>query len=107
MARLRKVRNDRNHIIYMLQNNHTGSTYIGVSAMIGQAKKKTLDERFRRHLSRATHEGKDWELHKALRRFPNRDDWHKVILEVVRGRKNAHQRERVLIAEFAADLNTF
>lgn len=107
MPRLRKVRSDRNHIIYLLRNIHTGGTYIGVSAMIGQAKKKTLDERFRRHLSRAIHEGKGWELHKALRRYPDRGDWHKCILEVIRGRKNAHQRERILIQEFEADLNTF
>jgi len=33
--------------------------------------------------------------------------WQYEVLEVIRGRKPAHQRERQLIAEFEPSLNTF
>jgi hypothetical protein len=33
--------------------------------------------------------------------------WQYEVLEVIRGRKPAHQRERELIAEFEPSLNTF
>jgi len=107
MARTRRVRNDRNHILYLLENVETGDTYVGVSAVIGQAIKRTLDVRFRRHLSRARTEGKRWTLHRALCKYPDPAFWQKTVLEVVRGRKPAHQRERQLIAECAPTLNTF
>jgi hypothetical protein len=103
----RKKRSDRLHILYQLTLVETGETYIGLSAVIGQARKRTLEVRFRRHLSRATTEGKGWTLHKRLRRYKAPEAWEKVILKVVRGRKNAHQAERELIRELAPELNTF
>jgi hypothetical protein len=107
MARKRRVRNDRNHIVYSLRNVVTGEFYIGVSAIIGQAKKKTLTERFRRHLSRAKNENKPWALHESLRAYPDVKSWEKVVLAVVRGRKNAHQLERSFIDDHDPNLNTF
>jgi hypothetical protein len=107
MVKNRKKRNDRNHILYRLTNLATGEQYIGLSAMIGQARLGTLKERFRRHLSRATHEAKGWAMHDAMRAWPHSKFWRKEVLEVVRGRKNAHQRERELIAEHNPKLNTF
>jgi len=107
MARKRRVRNDRNHIVYSLRNIETGLFYIGISAIIGQARKKTLNERFRRHLSRAKNENKTWALHEALRAHPDVKSWEKVVLAVVRGRKNAHQLERSFIDDYEPELNTF
>jgi hypothetical protein len=51
-------------------------------------------------------EKKDWAFCNALRN--NSDcEWRYEVLEVVRGRKPAHQRERQLIAEYEPTLNTF
>lgn len=105
--RKRKVRNDRMHIIYRLDNNVTGDFYIGISAVIGAARKKTLNERFRRHLSKAMHECKSWKLHKVLRKYPESNSWTKTIITEVRGRKPAHQLERQFIASQMPTLNTF
>jgi hypothetical protein len=62
--------------------------------------------RVQKHLSRAKQENKDWSLYSFLRENPDVTIQYEV-LEVVRGRKPAHQRERQLIAEFAPTLNTF
>lgn len=107
MALARRKRSDRKHIVYRLDNTETGDFYIGISAIIGAARKKTLNERFRRHLSKAIHEGKNWKLHKLLRKFPDADFWEKTIIGEVRGRKPAHQLERQLIAAECPTLNTF
>jgi hypothetical protein len=51
-------------------------------------------------------EDKQWSFCNALR--TNADaEWRYEVLEVVRGRKPAHQRERQYIAEFEPTLNTF
>ena len=107
IVRKRKKRSDRMHILYKLECIETGDFYIGLSAIIGAARKKTLNERFRRHLSKATHEGKSWKLHKLLRKYPDTDMWEKTILGEVRGRKPAHQLERKLIGAESPTLNTF
>jgi hypothetical protein len=107
MVAKRKKRSDRNYILYVLENKHTGSTYIGLSAVIGSAKVRTLKVRFKRHVSKAFTEAKSWTLHKALRKHPMECDWNRTILQVIRGRKAAYQLERQLIAEHQPDLNTF
>ena len=91
----------------MLSNVITGEQYIGITVVRGRAYKKTLDLRWRQHLSRAKMESKDWEMCACLRSWPDPKFWSKEVLEVVRGRKAAHQRERILIAEFGPSLNTF
>jgi len=51
-------------------------------------------------------EDKNWSFCNAIR--DNADaEWRYQVLEVVRGRKPAHQRERQLIAEYSPNLNTF
>ena len=106
MLSKRKKRSDRNHIIYRLENIHTGDIYIGISA-ISRTPKMALKERFRRHVSKAIHENKNWKLHKLLRKYPDSLDWEMEIIGKIRGRKNAHQMERIIIGEYAPTLNTF
>jgi len=62
--------------------------------------------RVQKHLSRAKREQKDWNLYSFLRENEDVSITYEV-LEVVRGRKPAHQRERELIAEYQPELNTF
>jgi predicted GIY-YIG superfamily endonuclease len=102
----RRRRCDRNHILYRLECVVTGELYIGVTGVIGKALKGSLEERFRRHVSKATHEGHSWMLHKRLRRY-GPEKWQREIVAVVRGRAAAFQEERRLIRKLSPQLNTF
>ena len=55
-------------------------------------------------MSRAKKESKDWAICEALR---SDDVVQYEVLEVVRGRKAAHSRERQLIEKLSPSLNTF
>lgn len=103
---MRKKRSDRNHVIYMVTCEDTGDTYIGLTVALGQAYLKSVKIRWQKHMSRARCEDKDWNFCNALRVL-DACDWRYQVLEVVRGRKNAHQRERELIREINPSLNTF
>jgi hypothetical protein len=99
---MRKKRSDRNHVLYQLTIGE--QTYIGLTVAIGQAYLRSVKVRVQKHLSRAKKEQKDWAICEALR---GDDSIQYEVLEVVRGRKAAHSRERQLIAEYQPSLNTF
>ena len=99
---IRKKRNDRNYILYQL--NVDDQTYIGLTVAVGRAFLKSVKVRVQKHISRAMVEDKDWTLCAALR---HADHIQYSVIEVVRGRKNAYQRERELIAEYSPELNDF
>ena len=102
----RKLRSDRNHVLYRVECIDTGDSYIGVTVAIGQAFLRSVKVRWQKHVSRAMNENKNWSFCTAIRN--NADaEWRYEVIEVVRGRKPAHQRERQLIAEFSPTLNTF
>jgi hypothetical protein len=84
----------------------TGDTYIGLTVAKGSAYLRSVKVRVQKHLSRANREYKEWSLYAFLRSNPEVQLTYEVV-EVVRGRKPAHQRERELIAEMAPELNTF
>ena len=102
----RKKRSDRNHVIYRVTCIDTNDTYIGLTVAQGRAFLKSVKVRWQKHVSRARCENKAWNFCKALRVLDD-CEWTYEVLEVVRGRKPAHQRERQLIAEFEPTLNTF
>ena len=103
---LRKKRSDRNHVLYKVTCVDTGDSYIGLTVAQGQAFLRSVKVRWQKHVSRAMTEDKNWSFCAALR--DNADaEWRYQVLEVVRGRKPAHQRERQLIAEYEPNLNTF
>jgi hypothetical protein len=99
---MRKKRSDRNHVLYQLTIGD--QTYIGLTVAIGQAYLRSVKVRVQKHMSRAKKETKDWAICEALRES---EVVQYEVLEVVRGRKAAHSRERELIAELAPSLNTF
>ena len=99
---MRKKRNDRNYVLYQLQVDD--QTYIGLTVAVGRAFLKSVKVRVQKHISRAMVEDKDWTLCAALR---HADHIQYSVIEVVRGRKNAYQRERELIAEYSPELNDF
>ena len=102
---MRKRRSDRNHALYQLEFPD-GSTYIGLTVVNGRAVNRAVKVRVQKHLSRAKCESKEWNLYAYLRETGIEEITYQV-LEVIRGRKNAHQRERALIAKLQPELNTF
>lgn len=99
---MRKKRSDRNYILYSLSVN--GETYIGLTVANGRAYWKALKLRVQKHISRSIRENKDWALYTAIN---NSDTVEYTLLEIIRGRKNAYQRERELISIYNPELNTF
>ena len=102
----RKKRSDRNHVLYLVTNINSGDTYVGLTVAQGQAYLRSVKVRWQKHVSSALNDGKDWAFSKELRSNPT-SSWTYQVLEIVRGRKNAHQRERQLIADMSPTLNTF
>jgi hypothetical protein len=103
---MRKKRSDRNHVIYQVTCVDTGDSYIGLTVALGQAYLKSVKIRWQKHVSRARREDKNWNFCRALRKLAD-CEWQYEVVEVVRGRKPAHQRERELIAAYEPSLNTF
>jgi len=106
LRKTRKPRSDRKHAVYRVFNILTGEFYIGITVTNGPAVKRAVKVRFQKHVSRALVETKDWSFCSAIRAWgPECFDYE--VLEVVRGRKPAHQRERELIRTLKPTLNTF
>ena len=103
---MKKKRSDRNHVLYRVFCVDTGDSYIGLTVADGQAYVRSVKVRWQKHVSRAVRENKQWSLCKALRKLVGAE-WQYEVLEIVRGRKPAYQRERELIAEYGPTLNTF
>jgi hypothetical protein len=103
---MRKKRSDRNHVLYRVTCVDTGDSYVGLTVALGKAYVKSVKIRWQKHVSRAIRETKDWHFCNALRELAD-CEWQYEVLEVVRGRKPAHQRERELIFELEPSLNTF
>ena len=103
---MRKKRSDRNHVLYRVICQDTGDSYVGLTVAQGQAFVRSVKVRWQKHASRAVRENKNWSMCQFIRDNIGADFTYEV-LEVVRGRKPAHQRERELIAELEPTLNTF
>jgi hypothetical protein len=99
----RKSRTDRNHIVYSLAIGKL--EYIGVTYVQERSPTKSLKRRFRKHVSRALTEGRDWTLCKAIRKY-GAEAFDVQVLEVIRGKPAAHVRERELIRDRKPKLNT-
>lgn len=102
---MRRLRKDRNHVIYQITCTETDDFYIGVTVAKGHAYLKSVKLRFQNHMSAARCGSKDWVFAEFLRKNEEAE-YEYEVLEIVRGRKNAHQRERELIAIYEPTLNT-
>lgn len=105
MIKKRKTRSDRTHIIYQATCLATGELYVGVTAKTQPTLAKSLWTRWRKHLQRARTENKKWTLCKAIRKH-GAEAFEVIIIETVRGKALAHERERALTVELGATLNT-
>jgi hypothetical protein len=100
----RKPRTDRNHIIYEIVTP-LGS-YIGVTAKTESTVLKSLRSRAAKHWYRARTESKTWALCQYLRTLEDKSLIDIRMHEMVRGKADAHTRERELIRLYNPILNT-
>lgn len=107
MIAKRKKRSDRNHVIYCINNNITGEQYVGLTALSYKGNvKRTLTRRMQKHYQRAMAEDKGWALCESLRKY-GAEAFTFGMIEMVRGKALAHERETQLIKQFNPKLNTF
>lgn len=105
IVKKRKRRSDRNHLIYMLVNEHTGERYVGLTVIAGRQVKVALRDRWNKHVQRALEQGKSWTLCESIRTWgPEAFTQH--IVEIVRGKAQAHARETELKKQLKTELNT-
>jgi transposase len=103
----RKRRSDRNQVIYLLRNIVTGQEYIGLTVLsYGGNARRTVHRRVQKHIQRAYAEDKNWGLSRSIREWGPESFTYSVV-EVVRGKAEAHQRETYLINSLKPALNTF
>jgi hypothetical protein len=101
----RKKRADRMHVIYRVTCMITAETYVGLTVCAGNSPKKAVEGRWKRHVTRALTQAKDWALCKAIRQH-GPDMFMVEVLEKVRGKAEAHQREREITKAIGSTLNT-
>lgn len=102
-TRRRKRRNDRNHVIY-LATSPEGKRYVGVTFARRRAYLGSMRTRWEAHVRNATVYDHDTLLCCAIREHGS-GSFALEILEVVRGKQNAHDRERELLREVRPELN--
>lgn len=101
---MRAKRSDRNHIIYEIVGPE--GIYVGVTAKTESTVLKSVRARIAKHYYRAQKETKDWALCELLRGYSSKEDIDVRIVEIVRGKREAHARERELIRELRPFYNT-
>ena len=101
----RKKRSDRNHVIYEIVNTANGKSYLGITACIGRRVHYSAHLRFLKHQSRARKENKQWALYRDMREN-DPEVYELFIVDVVRGKKLAHEIEVELLKEFNYELNS-
>jgi hypothetical protein len=98
----RTARSDSNYVIYVAV--HAGMAYIGLTRKGSVSVNKAVKERWRKHISRARHEDRDWELYRYIKAGAW-DGWTHSVICVIRGRADAYAYERSLVKELAPALN--
>ena len=98
----RTARKDSNYIIYVAE--HNGSAYIGLTRKGSVSVAKAVKERWRKHISRARNEDRDWELYRYIK-SGNWTDWAHDVICVIRGRAEAYAYERELVKQIQPELN--
>ena len=98
----RTARKDSNFVIYVA--THNGMSYIGLTRKGTVTVVKAVKERWRKHISRAKHEERDWELYKYIK-AGNWTDWEHEVITVIRGRAEAYAFERALVKHIQPELN--
>lgn len=104
MARTRKIRKDCNYIIYEMVDE-LGENYIGLTRKSQANVNKVVAERWRKHLSRARNEDRQWVLYQYLKMGALDFAWTHRVLAIVRGRAEAYALEREIVKAQQPTLN--
>ena len=102
MKTKRTARKDSNYVIYVA--THNGEDYIGLTRKGSTTVNKAVKERWRKHVSRARNEDRDWVIYNYMR-AGNWTDWEHKVITVIRGRAEAYAYERELVKLFGPSLN--
>ena len=102
MMKRRTARKDSNYIIYAA--SHNGQVYIGLTRKGKVTVVKAIKERWRKHISRAVHEDRDWQLYRYIKAGAW-TDWEHEVICVIRGRAEAYAYERELVKLYEPELN--
>lgn len=98
----RTARKDSNFVIYVAM--HNGKAYIGLTRKSMGTVNKSVKERWRKHVSRAKNEMRDWVIYNYMR-DGNWDGWTHEVITVIRGRAEAYAYEREIVKLFKPELN--
>lgn len=92
------------YVIYEVSNER-GENYIGLTRKTQATVEKSVQERWRKHTSRARNEFRKWNLYVYLKSGGLQMTWTHKVLAVVEGRKAAYALERTIIIERKPTLN--
>jgi hypothetical protein len=98
----RTARSDSNYVIYCA--THNGQSYIGLTRKGSVTVAKAVKERWRKHISRARNESREWVLYKYITAGAW-EGWAHEVICVIRGRAEAYAYERELVKLFEPELN--
>ena len=101
---MRKKRSDRNHIVYEIIGPQ--GSYVGVTAKTETTVLKSIRSRAAKHYYRAQTESKAWALCEFLRTLESKEQIDIRVRELVRGKAEAHAREREIIRAETPFYNT-
>lgn len=102
MMKKRTARRDSNYVIYAAM--HEGNVYVGLTRKGKATVAKAVAERWRKHISRARNEDRDWEIYRYIK-AGNWTDWEHAVLAVIRGRAEAYAWERAWVKQHQPTLN--
>ena len=98
----RTARKDSNYVIYAAI--HEGNVYVGLTRKGSTTVNKAVKERWRKHISRARNEDRDWVIYQYIK-AGNWTDWEHEVITVIRGRAEAYAWERAFVKEHKPNLN--
>lgn len=102
MMKKRTARRDSNYVIYAAQ--HEGNVYVGLTRKGSTTANKAVKERWRKHISRARHEDRQWVIYQYIKAGAW-TDWEHEVLAVIRGRREAYAWERAYVKANRPTLN--
>ncbi len=98
----RTARKDSNYIIYAAI--HEGNVYVGLTRKGAVTVTKAVKERWRKHISRARNEDRQWVLYQYIKGGAWAD-WEHEVITVIRGRAEAYAWERAYVRQHQPTLN--